>query len=401
MKIRTALVIYLTSLSLSSPIQADPLRLVDKDYLKLESAVVASQGFTYADRNSYRGNDFNYREIVFGLVASSNKIPGLSASVQGEYRTAGGLDQDPSWRMGHLFVEYQKSLLPNWDVDVKAGRVRDPLGFYNETRDIVWTRPGVSLPQSVYLEGLGLRQFMSFIHGGRIDTEYSYGDHALSAGFLIGQEPLGAGGNRLLGLGIPNEGQLSGPPAFAYYASYSYLDYLTLKVYQLRRNQSLGLAKPLPVFNIRGIASIDVQTVLSARVSYGPVAITSEYALFDLSRDFGVNVPILHGSELDIPLEGWYVQGEYNVLDNVKLLTRYDTQKFGFKDARGGALPTGGVDTSANDIVFGVNWKITPHILWSVEGHRVHGSIWLNRVDNPRIEDNQYNLFQTMISIRF
>lgn len=381
--------------------QADPLKLVDKDYLKLELSVVASQGFTYSDRNSYLGNNFNYRESVLGILVSSRRLPGLTLSAQGEYRTAGGTDQDPRFRLGHVFLEHRRSLLPNWQVNVKTGRVRNPLGFYNETRDILWTRPGVSLPQSVYLSGLGLRQFMSFIEGARADTEYALGDHTFSAGFLIGHEPLGAGGNRALGLGLPDSGQFSGPPTVAYYASYSWLSYLTLKFYQLRRDQQLDLFQPSPTFRIRGIASNDVQSVFSARVRYGPAAFTSEYALYDFNRDLGVNIPVIHGSRLNIPLEGWYVQGEYNVLDNVTLLARYDTQHIGFKDSRGNNIPTGGRDLGASDIVFGVNWRIMQHVLLSTEYHHVEGTIWLNRVDNPVIESNRYNLIEMMLSVRF
>ena len=45
---------------------------------------------------------------------------------------------------------------------LRAGKLKLPIGFYNDSRDAVFTRPGVLLPESVYLEASGARSFGYF-----------------------------------------------------------------------------------------------------------------------------------------------------------------------------------------------------------------------------------------------
>lgn len=70
---------------------------------------------------------------------------------------------------------------------VRLGRVKNPFALYNETRDVIWTRPGVLLPQSIYFDALALRQPEISSDGGILYGRYAFGNHAVSAEFLVSE----------------------------------------------------------------------------------------------------------------------------------------------------------------------------------------------------------------------
>ena len=57
---------------------------------------------------------------------------------------------------------------------IRVGRLKNPFGFYNDTRDVAFTRPGILLPQSIYFDrtrNLGLSG----------DSVQIYGEKAISS----------------------------------------------------------------------------------------------------------------------------------------------------------------------------------------------------------------------------
>src|SRR5690606_16782972 len=64
-------------------------------------------------------------------------------------RETGEVDET-DLRVDYAFASYTPYSSLNGDFGIKAGRIRAPIGFFNETRDVAHTRPGILLPQSVY-----------------------------------------------------------------------------------------------------------------------------------------------------------------------------------------------------------------------------------------------------------
>jgi inorganic pyrophosphatase len=53
-------------------------------------------------------------------------------------------------RLDYGFVD--RTLLADGDdqVGLRLGKIKNPIGFFNTTRDVAHTRPGIIMPQSIY-----------------------------------------------------------------------------------------------------------------------------------------------------------------------------------------------------------------------------------------------------------
>lgn len=113
-----------------------------------------SQSMIYTSDNNFFGKsddsvsfDFTEIEFLFSTTFLSNFQ--LSGSLLS--RRAGESD-DGSIRLDHGFITYTAINDIDWSIGLRAGRIKAPQGFYNETRDVAFTRPGILVPQSIYLE---------------------------------------------------------------------------------------------------------------------------------------------------------------------------------------------------------------------------------------------------------
>ena len=78
-------------------------------------------------------------------------LSNLQFSVQGLSRTAG--EGSPgNIRLDYGFIDYTFSNQENSQFGIRLGRMKNPLGFYNDTRDVPFTRPSILLPQSIYFD---------------------------------------------------------------------------------------------------------------------------------------------------------------------------------------------------------------------------------------------------------
>lgn len=60
----------------------------------------------------------------------------------------------------------------------------------------------------------------------------------------------------------------------------------------------------------------------------------------------------------------------------------------------------------AKDITFGLRWEFARNFLFAADYHRVYGTGWLSRIDNPQLlqssgGDANWDLFTVMFSYRF
>lgn len=137
----------------------------------IESGAVRVQGFgsvgwtqstggNYYGKSTRSGGTFDYWEA--GLSGYAQLGTRVSAAGQVISRRAGATS-DGQAQLDYGFVDLQwgpevSGLWSGAEGGVRLGRVKNPVGFFNTTRDVLSTRPSILLPQSIYLEGSALRE---------------------------------------------------------------------------------------------------------------------------------------------------------------------------------------------------------------------------------------------------
>lgn len=103
------------------------------------------------DGNSDDGLGLDMREM--GINMSYRPNADWLFSGQALARWAGSSD-DGDLRVDYAFVDRTLVSDPTRRIGLQIGKVKNPYGLYNTTRDVAHTRPGILMPQSVYLDGV-------------------------------------------------------------------------------------------------------------------------------------------------------------------------------------------------------------------------------------------------------
>ena len=107
-----------------------------------------SQGYTYTSGNDFFGNSQGDGSLDFtelGLNVLGHPWPNLLIAAQGVYRNAVGSDQE-AFRLDYANLDYHLPLGEAVTLGVRLGRVKNPIGLYNETRDVIWTGQACCCP---------------------------------------------------------------------------------------------------------------------------------------------------------------------------------------------------------------------------------------------------------------
>ena len=114
----------------------------------------ASQAYITTSDNNVFGNSDNggsFGLTEAGLNASVRPLPRLQLSGQVVSRRAGeGVTGIP--RLDYAILDYRLYSQEANQFGIRVGRLKNPFGFYNETRDVAHTRPSILLPQSIYFD---------------------------------------------------------------------------------------------------------------------------------------------------------------------------------------------------------------------------------------------------------
>jgi len=362
----------------------------------------ATQGIILTSDNNFFGdsNDgpsLDYTEL--GLNASWTPWPKLQFATQLLSRRAGeGNDGDIELDYG--LVDY--SLISNetdqWGL--RIGRIKNPLGLYNETRDVAFTRPSILLPQSIYFDRT--RHLALSADGIHMYAEKRtpMGDFYLQFGAV--NPRVNALETELTLLGRDRPGKLN--------SNMSYIGRLLFEKDngQLRLalsgaevNIGYDSALPFPTDLLEG--SIRFQPwIISGQYNAERWSLTGEYALRKFKfNNFG-GIP-----NLDFSGESYYLQGTYRFTPEWEGVIRYDVL-YANKEDRDGhayAATTGrpAHNRFAKDLTLGVRWNITPEFMLRAEYHRVDGTAWLPLLDNPDLTtaEQNWDLFAILASYRF
>jgi hypothetical protein len=375
----------------------------------------ASQGYIETSGSndffgsSSDGGSWNYREI--GLNGSWRPTPKLQFSLQVVGRDAGATDDD-GLRVDYGFADYSFVSDPDKLWGVRVGRILNPLGFYNETRDMAFTRPSILLPQSIYFDinrNLALSADGLHIYG---EHRTVFGDFYLQAGVVK-----------------PRTNDPDFQEGFTQGVLPGKMEGRTSWVGRAMYERDGGLVR-LAVSGGRFVGKYDSKAgkfdlddgtftftplVLSAQYNAEFWSLTGEYAprrRVEFS-DFGFWRP-----DDEYTGDSFYIQGTYRFAPKWEAVLRYDQLHWDKDDRHGHQWEedTGFPAHSryAKDWTVGLRWDVTSNFMLRAEYHRVEGTGWLSAVENPGLRpvpfrpstmtdevDKNWNLFAVMASFRF
>ncbi|MDD5036212.1 MAG: hypothetical protein PHE55_15800 [Methylococcaceae bacterium] len=348
----------------------------------------ASQALIVTDSNRFFGSgntSLDFREL--GLNLSWRPLTNLRFSAQGTSRWAGHTDTGEP-RLDFGFMDFTFLSDPAYRLGVRGGRVRNPIGLYNLTRDVANTRPSIFLPQSIYFDST--RNTYMSVDGGQFYGEYRSG---------IGDFFLDFNGG------------------------YAILDEETLKT--LKEQAPLYVGRLLYEYDggrIRlGVTLIDVTGdsavklfpkgrininayIFSAQYNAERWSLTSEWIPNAVGKAKGFT-PFVADSTVNGT--SYYLQGTYKITPEWEALLRYDVYIGDKSDENGKryAASTGGAAHSkfAEDMTVGLGWTVTKDFLLRAEYHHINGSAWVPALDNPNPADikQHWNLFALQASYAF
>jgi hypothetical protein len=280
---------------------------------------------------------------------------------------------------------------------MRVGRLKNPLGLYNDTRDVPFTHPSVFLPQSIYFDKVRNLELSSDGGGLYADLIRSWGDFRfrLYYGELSVDENV-----EHAYLFFEQAGDLENDtPWLAGRLMYE-LDGGRLRLAFSGATGSLDYSPGPGDLLSAGRVNVDFW-VLSAQYNAEFWSLTAEYMREPLSYD-GFGIPAFR----DTHALGYYLQGTWRPIRAWELLLRYDVSYLDGSDRSAREQSAFfGVPRHlffAKDVTFGVRWDINEALMLRAEYHRVQGVSWLSGRENylPGTEEN-WDMFALQVSWRF
>lgn len=358
----------------------------------------AAQAYLLSEGNSYYGHseDGSHDFYEVGINGSVNLGHGVLASAQGVLRDAGRTESGKP-RLDYALVDWAALQTPKATGGVRLGRVKNAFGLHNDTRDVMFSRPGVLLP-SVYFEGAGLRSLFFSSDGAQIYGTRILGEHEFGLQFtaalnreLSDREKLSLSG----GMNLPIDVEVED----LFFTRLSD-DWDGGRVNLALSHVHAGLVvEPTTAFPLNANFDADIY-MLSARYNAERYSLTAEYANTRSKGHSSLGGPI------DSASDGFYLQGDYRFSPAWSSFLRYDASFSDLHDRDGSdaAAESGEPRHSrfAHAAVAGLNWTHGAH--WGVraEVHRIYGTSTAPALDNPDgADDAHWTLFAIMAGYRF
>ncbi len=360
-----------------------------------------SQALVVTDRNDFFGpsssdsGSLKYTEI--GANASIRPHQNVLIAAQVLSRRAGGDGSDAKPVLDYGVVDYQMVSNQQRTLGIQLGRSKNPFGFYNQTRDVAFTRPSILLPQSIYFD-----RTRSLALSG--DGAALYYEENLPKGSLRTQ----------LGFGKPQaEDDLrrtmrledtpgSLDPRDSIIAQVKYEHDGGRWIAALSAASAKARFKPQEPHLNDGDFHFQ-PWVISLQYNDELWSLTGEYAIRNSTLEGFAN-PFLN---FDVTGESWYLQYTRRFNDNWQWLIRYDSLISNRDDRSGTAYEAIGAGPShsqyAKDLTLGLQWNLNPRVMMAAEYHHVDGTGWLPIQDNsePSETSRRWNMLLFQLSLRF
>lgn len=375
-----------------------------------------SQAGVYTSDNAFFGDtddrvSGSYGET--GVIINGDIFPTLNFASQVIARRAGDLSNgNPRFDYINLSYRFLESM--NSDHGVRAGRLKVPIGFYGETREVPFTRPGIFMPQGIYWDRV--RNTRSFFNGAQYYYDYRSDLHVIN---------IRTGGGRIKADQEEADAQVGLPNVLG-------VKPFTLKQFALGYEYDGGLIRSgLTVAQYKTdfypVGSGNVFFADTLNIEYDVAVASFEYNLdqWSLTTEYyrgkttGHHAKGLKPDYAEYP-EVSYAQLSYRLDDEWEFFTRYECQLNNIHDPRGHefiermfgdlaqSLDQLGIQTSpdharyAFDKTVGVAWRPNQDLLFRAEWHHVIGTSWVsNYYINTSKLTKEWDLVAIQVSYRF
>ena len=358
-----------------------------------------TQGYINTSGNNFMGDtkekygDWTPTEAAINSRIEFNERLAFSGQILA--REAGEFDTQ-NVEIDYFFLDISTLSKETSSLDIRVGRDKYILGFFNETRDVAITKPSILLPQSIYYDrvrnllaqhdGIHIRA-SSFIGSQKIDYGASYAWDSNTSEvdteyFLIGFDAPGKFDTDYVVTAHAGTGSLDHGWATKITAGYGFEDY-----------------KPA---NIDFLEAGTAETgSLTFSVSFADInySVTFEH-LEGLAKaqEFG---PLLADS--DYNWQGTYLQYTRR-LEDFEIFGRYDW--FRIKDKDKDEFIAQGVPEDAlyqKDFTVGGRYYINPKMAVSAEYHDIEGNGLISIADNPDFSSREkfWGLFAMQFTVVF
>jgi len=360
----------------------------------------AAQGFVYSQHNNFFGDStdgsFDYYEA--GISATVEVTPKLLLAAQAAVRDA-GISDDGSGRLDYALADYRLLSEATTQAGLRAGKVKNALGFYNETRDVVFTRPSILLP-SVYSDNQNQRSLIFTAPGAQAYGSTFFGQHELSfSGTVNAERDVRESDERLLiRLSVPFDLRIGDS------WNVQVMDSIDGGKWQFAYSRFVGQFRMTTDINLIGRFDVDLD-VFSARYNAERFTLTAEYVIVGNENLLQLRgTPILRQS---VEADGGYLQAEYRLRPEWTVMTRMDSFYRNRHDRSGRefAATNPGADRRSqvsHDFTIGVQWRPDEH--WGVwaEHHWINGTASLQGLENPPpVRDQRWSMLMLMAGYKF
>ncbi len=375
------------------------------DAQKIQVHGFASQAYTLTNKNNFFGESTGKGSLEateLGINTSWRALPEVQLSGQLLWRKAGNIGNEKI-QLDYGFVDYRFFSNEQHHHGVRFGRIKNPLGLYNDTRDVAFIRPGVILPQSIYFERT--RDLALSSDGGELYGELRFSANTLGWELMIAQPRTHDVDTEIALLGADRLGNLQGDASFIGRLIYDYYGgrvRLAISSARLNLEYQPGSGDPSGSGAIRF-----TPVIFSGQFNSEKWTLTSEYARRHFL--FGDNIIYVPLTLKKITGQSYYLQGSYRLTDKWGLMIRYDVAYQNIDDKTGGKLEAQtagtlpGYSQFSKDWTIGARWQPSPAWMVRAEQHWINGTAWLPFQDNPdRTKTYQHwRLFTVLVSYRF
>ena len=361
----------------------------------------AAQGYVYTSDNNFFGksSDGSTDYYEAGLNASVQVRPNLIFAAQAAIRDA-GISDDGTLRLDYALADYRFLEDVDSTAGVRVGKIKNPLGFFNETRDVLFTRPSILLPL-LYNDNQNQRGLVFSAPGAQVYGSRVWGRHEVSVtGTISANHDVHKTDQRLLVI-------LNAPFDLRIEDSWNaqVMDSLDGGKWQFGVSHFFGRIALSTPATVRIAGTFDVgATLFSARYNAENFTITAEYALNPNTNVVTIGgAPYLHQH---IVADSGYLQGEYRINSSWSAVARIDAafRDRHDRDGREFVAANPGADRKsrmARDLVLGLNWRYGEH--WGAWGeyHWIDGTESLQPLENPGPQKSRWSMIMLMAGYKF
>lgn len=356
-----------------------------------------SQGYTYTSANNFHGDSqnngsFDFREVGVNSSYRFNQRSFVSGQI---LSNKAGSSSNGDLSVDFLLLDYRLVTTNHTRTGIQIGRVKNPFGFYNETRDVPFTRPSIILPQSIYFDRT--RDLTLSSDGLHVYSSLDLPSSVLRAQLQAARPRINSEKleNILFKTDTSNE----------FEAALSYI----VKITWEQEGRGLNLALSLAQLNSDYISSGGngmlrfSPRIFSLQYNTLNWSITGEYARRPFYFD---NIPLLPEKQDG---ESYYLQATWRFTSRLCAVVRRDIAYLDRDDKAGSKREalTGGLTPAYS--MFAKDWSLgaryTINTFWEValENHWVHGTAWLPTEDNPPGQSTKeyWRLLTAQVSFQF